>query len=97
MGVAACLWAGCAAPGFPGGFRGQSAARTQAPREGPGKKARPRGRGALEVQAGRSREGALEEVVLTAGRREEDLFDTPRAVTVVNRQKIDRESRVSIL
>ncbi len=65
LGAAAFLWAGCATPGFPGGGQDQSATRTQAAREGPGKKALPRRGGAPGVQVGRSREGALEEVVVT--------------------------------
>ncbi len=97
----ASLWTGCAGPGFLGGMSPFQGPRKGAFRQGSGKggpRAAEKNKGVRRFAgAAESRGGALEEVVLTAGRRKENLFDIPRAVTVVNQQKIDRESRVSIL
>ena len=100
------LGTGCAGPGsFVGlpspALEGQSGVRRDSgaevvapPREVTGSPPGTRAGGSKGAQSG---EEPLEEVVLTAGRREENLFDIPRAVTVVGLDKIDRESRVSIL
>ncbi len=79
-----------------GGGRREGSLSVVPRREGKKHRGAP-GKGGLPPAAGKREEGSLREVVLTAGRREEDLFDLPRAVTVVGRRKIDRESPASVL